>query len=142
MTRRLFVLTGMAGLIAVAGALAPRGTARRVTGPIVGGYSVEFTVGDNSYLGTGAMSADGATGFTGKIAITTPTTVNAEVKGRVAGDTVSFTATYLDVTQNCKGTMNGQGQLSKDSVSVGGSVSIDDVCRGPTNGTFVWKKAR
>jgi hypothetical protein len=125
--------------IAAAGAFVAS-VAGYVAADLKGDYKIEFVVQESTYTGT-AKTTPGAKGaFTAKFEFTSPSSVMADVTGKVVGDSITFDAKYDDQGRGCTGTLAGKGTAEKDGSKASGSLDINDSCGGTIAGTFkLWK---
>ena len=117
------------------GAQAPK------TGPV---YDVTFIAGppgeEASYTGTTTFNVDAKGVVTGKMAILSPTTVNATIAGQIEKGTWTFKYAYEMPDQGCTGTLEGTAPVPADRKTISGKVLIGGECAPePMNGTFTFK---
>lgn len=105
-----------------------------------GDYKIEYTVDGQSYGGT-AKATPGAKGeFTATLAITSPTNITGDMKGKTFGDSISYDSKYEDKDRGCAGTISAKGTVEKDGSKASGAATIVDGCSGTLNATFqIWR---
>lgn len=133
----LHLITRIAAVVAVAAS-----SAAFMVADLKGDYNVEFVVEGTSYTGTikttPVAAAKGQ--FTGRLEMTSPSPILADVKGKTVGDSVSYDATYEDKGRGCTGTLAGTGTVEKDASKATGALNVNDSCGGQLSGTFrLWR---
>ena len=125
--------------VAAAVAVAASAAAFMVT-DLKGDYNVEFMVEGTAYTGTVKTLPSSKGAFTGKLEMTSPSSILADLTGKTVGDSLSYDATYEDKGRGCTGTLAGKGAVEKDGTKAAGALSINDSCGGALTGTFrLWK---
>ena len=107
-------------------------------------YDVTFVAGppgqEASYSGTTTFNVDAKGVVTGKMAISSPTTVRANIAGQIEKGTWTFKYTYEMPDQGCTGTLEGTGAVPADRKTISGKVTIGGDCAPETMpGTFTFK---
>ena len=107
-------------------------------------YDVTFVAGppgqEASYTGTSTFNVDAKGVVTGKMAISTPTTVRANIGGQIEKGIWTFKYTYEMPDQGCTGSLEGTGTVPADRKAISGKVLIGGDCAPETmNGTFTFK---
>ncbi|HUR19530.1 MAG TPA: hypothetical protein VMZ90_01895 [Vicinamibacterales bacterium] len=107
-------------------------------------YDVTFVAGppgqEASYTGTSTFNVDAKGMVTGKMAITTPTTVRATIAGQIEKGTWTFKYAYEMPDQGCTGSLEGSAPVPTDRKTISGKVLIGGDCSPePMNGTFTFK---
>ena len=107
-------------------------------------YDVTFIAGaagqEASYTGTSTFNVDAKGVVTGKMAIVSPTTVNARIAGQIDKGTWTFKYTYEMPDQGCTGSLEGTAAVPADRKVISGKVLIGGDCAPePMNGTFTFK---
>jgi len=131
--------------VAVAAVLVMAGVGMAAQAPKVEPvYDVTFIAGppgqEASYTGTSTFNVDTKGVVTGKMAITTPTTVRATIAGQIEKGTWTFEYPYEMVDQGCMGSLRGTAIVSADRKTISGQVLIGGDCAPePINGTFTFK---
>jgi len=130
MAAAMFVLAGLA-------AISAQTTAAKV-------YDVSFLAGppgeEATYTGTTTFSVDAKGMVTGKMSISSPTTVRATLSGQVEKGKWTFDYPYEMVEQGCWGNLKGTADVSSDGKMVSGTALIGGDCSPePINGKFSFK---
>ena len=133
----LHLITRVAAAVTIAAS-----SAAFMVADLKGDYNVEFVVEGTTYTGTvkttPAAAAKGQ--FTGKLEMTSPSSILADLKGRTAGDSLLYDATYEDKGRGCTGSLSGKGTVEKDASKAAGALTINDSCGGQIAGTFrLWR---
>lgn len=107
-------------------------------------YDVTFVAGppgqEASYTGTSTFSVDAKGAVTGKMVITSPTTVRASIAGTLEKGTWTFKYSYEMPDQGCTGSLEGSAAVPADRKAISGKVLIGGDCAPePMNGTFTFK---
>ncbi len=126
----VLVVAGMAGISAQTPA----------AGPV---YDVSLLVGpagqEAAYTGTTTFSVDAKGMVTGTMAIVSPTTVKANLAGRIEKGEWTFEYPYEMTAQGCMGVLNGTAKIPVDKKVISGAVTIGGDCAPePMNGTFTF----
>src|SRR3954464_9057346 len=131
MPMSLHLITRVATAVVVA-----TSSAALMVADLKGDYNVEFVVEGNAYTGTikTAPAAKGA--FTGKLELTSPSSILGDATGKTAGDSLSYDVKYEDKGRGCTGTLMGRGTIEKDGSKAAGTVELNDSCGGQLAGTF------
>ena len=131
----LHFITRVAAAVAVAAS-----TAAFLVVDLKGDYNVEFVVEGTAYTGTVKTTPGTKGAFTGKLELTAPSSILADVTGKTTGDSVTYDAKYEDKGRGCTGTLTGTGTVEKDASKAAGALAINDSCGGQLAGTFrLWK---
>lgn len=107
-------------------------------------YDVTFVAGpagqEASYTGTSTFVVDAKGVVTGKMTISSPTTVRATLAGQITKGTWAFDYTYEMPDQGCTGTLKGTATVPADRKVISGTALIGGECAPETmNGTFTFK---
>jgi hypothetical protein len=131
----LHLITRVAAALALAAS-----SAAYMIADLKGDYNIEFVVEGTSYTGT-AKTLPGAKGaFTGKLELTSPSSILGDMTGKTTGDSVSYDVKYEDKGRGCTGTLAGKGIVEKDGSKAAGALNINDSCGGQLSGTFrLWR---
>jgi hypothetical protein len=103
-------------------------------------WNVDFLVGDAHYTGTMRISESRGV-VTGKMVIDAPTRIEADVKGKRAGDTVLFDHPYTMVQENCTGRVEINAAMPRNAQEASGKVHVIDCGGQDADGTVTMKRA-
>lgn len=104
-------------------------------------YAVNWVAGppgsEQTYTGTTTWAVDGKGVVTGKLAITSPAAVNANLSGTVAKGTWTFEYPYEIPEQQCTGVIKGTAKVGAGNKTVEGTATIGGACAPePFSSTF------
>jgi len=93
---------------------------------------------EQTYTGTATMIVDAKGVVTGKLGLTSPVAVNANLAGAIAKDTLTLDFSYEIPEQQCTGSIKGTGKAAAGLKTIEGTAMIGGACTGdqPFNSTF------
>jgi hypothetical protein len=122
-----FVLsTALAGFAQTSPAVAPT-------------YDTRWEIIDSGevYSGTMTLAIDAKGAVTGKMSLTSPAPVTANVSGQVKGDVWTFKFPYTVMADTeCNGTVAGTGKVPADRKIISGTATIEGCSETPLKSTF------
>ena len=105
-------------------------------------YDVTWVAGppgsEQTYTGTATMNVDAKGVVTGKLGLTSPVAVNANLAGSIAKDTLTLEFPYEIPDQQCTGAIKGTGTIAAGRKTIEGTAMIGGACTQdqPFNSTF------
>ena len=103
-----------------------------------GEYAAEFVTDDDGTALYGTLTLvtakDGI--VTGRMALTSPFTVEGEVDGLLFEDELTISIPYTIAENGCSGVAAGTGIVAEGGGSIDGHMDIADECEGASGATF------
>lgn len=105
-------------------------------------YDVTWVAGppgsEQTYTGTATMNVDAKGVVTGKLGLTSPVAVNANLAGSIAKDTLTLEFPYEIPEQMCTGSIKGTAKVVTGLKTFEGTAMIGGACTQdqPFNSTF------